>query len=550
MFTHSERISSAKKVIEDLLRARRAFRIYPDGSPITTKAVNDLYTDLRRLLAFQDRISLEIMQDAILFELEEIFHSASQENNISLFLFRDGIREVTFKKGLTRDEVLGFVHVVSSGGAHEAAGDDIVTRMWEHDFKHIRCIIYESEMLTTAGPGESAEGSGPNIKEFPSELFRAHQDALSKKEEDSGVPDVMEFSDKDLISLRKEIDRNSADKTGKLLAVALELFLLAETEDECREIETIMKKALDYALAKGRVDVLAVFFINVKTAYMDTVRAPRFRENLSRIFSFFSSETFLAKVGSLLDGGLRLDEETFGMLIRLLDKRSIPVLITLLGYLDTISARKTIVNMLSVIGKSDVTAITEGLGDGRWYVVRNIVIALRNIGNTLAKRHLLKIVDHKDPRVRREAVKALARISGGEAIDILSKALDDRDQSVRQTALGALTELNILPAKEILLDRIQSRSFLGRDYEEKKDYFRALLTYDDDDVRDLLGKILLKKSSFRKMKNDENRAALASSIGLKGDKAYLPFLYKLDDVKNELLQRAVAEAIRKIEHGH
>jgi HEAT repeat protein len=162
----------------------------------------------------------------------------------------------------------------------------------------------------------------------------------------------------------------------------------------------------------------------------------------------------------------------------------------------------------------------------------------------------LKIVDHKDPRVRREAVKALARISGGEAIDILSKALDDRDQSVRQTALGALTELNILPAKEILLDRIQSRSFLGRDYEEKKDYFRALLTYNDDDVRDLLGKILLKKSSFRKMKNDENRAALASSIGLKGDKAYLPFLYKLDDVKNELLQRAVAEAIRKIEHGH
>jgi HEAT repeat protein len=550
MFTQKERISSARKVIEGLLRARRAIRIYPDGSPVTTKAVDDLYADLRKFLAFQDRISFEILQDVILFELEEIFHSASQENNISLFLFRDGIREVTFKKGLTRNEVLGFVHVVSSGGAHEVTGEDIVTRMWEHDFKHIRCIVYETEILTAAGPDESAGRSGPGIKDFPFELLRAHQDALSMKEEEGGVPDVMEFSDEDLILLRKEIDRNPADKTGKLLAVALELFLLAETEEECGEIEAIMKKALDHALAKGQVEVLADFFMNVKMAYIDTARPPRFRENLSRIFSFFSSERFLAKVGSLLDGGLRLDEETFGKLTRLLDKRSIPVLITLLGYLDTISARKTIVNMLSSIGKSDISAITECLGDGRWYVVRNVVIVLRNIGSTLAKRHLLKIVDHKDPRVRREAVKALAQISGGEAIDVLSQALDDRDQSVRQAALGALTELGILPAKKILLERIQSSSFLGRDYEEKKDYFRALLTYNDDDVSELLGKILLKKSTFRKMKNDENRAALTYSIGVKGDKAYLPFLYKLDDSKNELLQRAAAEAIRKIENGH
>jgi HEAT repeat protein len=490
------------------------------------------------------------MQDVILFELEEIFHSASQENNISLFLFRDGIREVTFKKGLTRNEVLGFVHVVSSGGAHEVTGEDIVTRMWEHDFKHIRCIVYETEILTTAGPGESAGVSGPDTKNFASELFRAHQDALSKKEGGSAVPDIMEFSDKDLILLKKEIDSNPADKTGKLLAVALELFLLAETKEECGEIETITKKALDYALDKGQVDVLADFFINVKMAYMDTARGARFRENLSRIFSFFSSERFLAKVGSLLDEGLRLDDETFGKLTRLLDKSSIPVLITLLGYLDTISARKTIVNMLSFIGKSDVSAITECLGDGRWYVVRNIVIVLRNIGNTLAKRHLLNIVDHKDPRVRRETVKALARISGSDAIDILDKALDDRDQSVRQTSLGAITELGIMPAKKILLKRVQSGSFLSRDYEEKKDYFRALLSFNDDDVHELFGKILLKTSPFRKMKNDENRAALAYSIGVKGDRAYLPFLYKLDDSKNELLQRAAAEAIRKIEHGH
>jgi hypothetical protein len=535
MLTQSDRILSAKKVIESLLRARRAVRIYPDSSPVTIQSVNDLHADLRRLLAFQDRISFEILQDAILFELEEIFHSASQESNLPLFLFRDGIREVTFRKGLKREEVLGFVHVLSVGGKREWTGDDIVTRMWEHDFKHIRCIVYEPEMLSAAGSDGAAGGGGPDGSDFLSELFRAHRDAFSRKEEAGEVPDVIEFSDDDLISLKKEIESNPADKTGKLLAVSLELFLLAETQEECGEIESIMKQALEYALAKGQVDVLADFFINVRMAYVDAVWDPRFKENLSRIFSFFSSDRFLSKVGSLLDGGLRFDEKTFRKLTRLLDKRSIPILIMLLGYLDTISARKTIVNMLSVIGKSDVSAVTEGLGDGRWYVVRNIVIVLRKIGGTLAKRHLLNISGHKYTRVRREAVKAFAQISGGEAIEVLRKALDDRDRSVRQTAVGALSELGISQAKALLSERVQNRRFAGREYEEKKEYFRALLSYNGDDVRELLGKILLKKSFFRKMKNDENRAAIVYSIGVKGDKGYLPFLYKLDDSKNELL---------------
>jgi len=550
MLSQSERISSARKVIESLLRARRAIRLYSDSNPITTKAIDELHADILKLFAFQDRISFEIMQNVILFELEEVFHSASQENNISLFLFQDGIREVTFKNGLTRDEVLGFIHVVTSGGTLEETGDDIVTRMWEHSFNHIRCIVYETEMLSTVGLDESVGESYPDARDFPSELSKAHKDAFSKQEEEDGFPDIIEFSDEDLISLRDEIDSNHADKTGKFLAIALELFLLAETEEDCEEIENIIKKALDCALEKGQLAVLADFFTNVKLAYLYTAPESRFKENLFGILSSFSSERFLAKVGSLLDSGLRLDEETFGKLTYLLDKGSIPILIKLLEYLDTISARKTVVNILSKIGKLDVSAITEGLGDDRWYVVRNIVIVLRKIGDTLANRHLLKIVDHKDPRVRREAVMAFAQISGGEAIEVLSKALDDWDQSVRQAALGALTELGILPVKTLLMERVQRRSFLGRDYEEKKFYFRALLNYNDDDVRELLGEMLFKKRFFRKMKNDEIRAALAYSIGLKGDKGFLPLLHKLENSKNELLQQTAAEAIRKIEHGY
>ena len=549
MLTHSERLSSARKVIENLLRARKAIRIYPDSNPVTGKVIDDLYSELLKLLAIQDRLSFDITRDAIHFELEEIFHSASQENNVPLFLFRDGVREVTFKKGLTRDEVSGFVRVVSGDWEHEGIGDDVVTKIWDQDFRHIRCIVYEPDMFAWEEARGTSDAGASAEKNLTTELLKAHKDALLKKAETEAFTEVIEFSDGELIALRREIEINPVDKTGKLLAIILELFLLAETEEEYREIENIMKKAVERALDGKKIDVLADFFINVKKAYMDAELDPRFKANLSRIFSFFSSEKFLTKVGAMLDGGFRLSDETFSKLILLLDRRSIPVLIMILGYLDTISARKTIVNILGKIGMTDVQAVTRGLSDERWYVVRNIVIALRKIGDKASKQNLLNIMSHKDARVRREVIKSLAEIGGGELIGLLKQALDDPDLSIRQTALNALSHLEEPLARTLLIDLVQNNTFPARDYDEKRDYYQALLKYDGEDVRRLLEKGLRKRSFLGKRKNDESKAAIAYNIGLLGDKDFLGDLYELADSKTEILRQTVAEAIRKIEHG-
>jgi hypothetical protein len=381
------------------------------------------------------------------------------------------------------------------------------------------------------------------------ELQRAHKDALLKKAEQELIPDVIEFSDEELLALRKDIEMNPVDKTGKLLAIILELFLLAETEIEYMEIENIMKKAVERAIEDRNIDVLADFFINVKKAYMDKEVNPGFKASLARIFSFFSSEKFLTDMGAMLDDGLRLSDETFGKLILLLDKRSIPVLITILGYLDTISARKTIVNILGKIGISDVQAVTRGLNDDRWYVVRNIVIALRKIGDRAAKDYLLKQAEHRDGRVRREVIKALAEMGSGESVSLIKQSLDDPDRSVRQAALNALSRFDADAAKTILFDVVRSSAFMNLDYEEKREYYRTLLKYGGEDVRHLLWQMLRKKSMFGRVKNDENKAAIVYNIGVLREKEYLVNLHELANSGTEILRNTVADAIRKIEHG-
>jgi hypothetical protein len=295
--------------------------------------------------------------------------------------------------------------------------------------------------------------------------------------------------------------------------------------------------------------MLADFFLKVKAAYMDVSADTLLKRSLTNVFSFFSSERFLAQVGSLLDNGVRLSRDTLGKLSKLLSGKSVPVLVKLLGYLDTISARKTVVTLLVAIGGRNMPALYEALSDDKWYVVRNIVITLRQIGDRQAKTYLADIINHRDNRVRREAIKALAELTGNDSVDLLGRALGDPDYSVRQFALGALSNIDNGAARQLLMERVNNKKFLALSYAEKKEYYNALLHYNDPDVVQTLGRALARRSLFRRAANDENRAAIVYCIGLHGDRSFLPVLLGINTEGNEFLKKHIEDALRKIDSG-
>jgi|WetSurMetagenome_2_1015567.scaffolds.fasta_scaffold04521_2 hypothetical protein len=545
MLTQTERIFVAEKSIDYLLRARKAVRLYPDRNPMTDKAIDDFYHELLKLLSIQDRVAFEIRQDSIMFEMDEVFKAASADSNIAYFLYRDGIREISFRKGLTRDEALGLVNVLSIDFGREAAVEDLGSGIWEQDFRHIRCIIYDPFLSDRSESTFPVKQDSLKAGDLSAELERIYIDAVSKVDETSTMPDEIQLNDEELLLLRMDTDNNRSDRTGKILAISLDLFLLADAK-EYSSLETDMKQAVEYALANGKLDVLADFFIRVKAVYMDSSQASDFRRSLANIFSFFSSERFLMRLGAMLDEGMRLKNDTFEKFVQLLGGESTPVLVSLLGYLDTISARKTVVNLLAAVGSSNMTALTDALSDSRWYVVRNMVIVIRRIGDRQVKDHLLQMLDHRDGRVRREAICALAELEGNEAADMLRRALDDTDISVRQCAFGALRNLNAETAKRLLVEKVTGRKFGNMGYAEKREYYSALLRYSDDDVVQLLGRMLLRKSFFRRAANDENRAAIAHCAGAQRVRELLPFLISIENTGSEILQNNVGAAISRI----
>jgi hypothetical protein len=536
--------ATAQTIIEGMVRAQKAYRLYPSDHPVSIKSIHDLHTHLVSFLDIAERLVYSVSRTSLRWEDQELYRPDPAEGTILATLSRDGIRELTFRKGIMEDEVREFINILALEARHASRRDDIVTRLWSDDFRHIRCLVYdpclvdEPALTPSSNPGDEALV-----------IARAHRIALAQPSLSEGGADVIDLSDRELLSLKAERAHTAADRTDKLLRVIFEILLLSESDEEFLEIEKIMIEAIDYALERRKVDVLAFFFASVKKSYLDSVSGYFYRASISRVVGYLSSEHFLSTVGRHMDEGMRLDDRTLAAVTGLLDRNAIPVLIDLLGHLETLSARKAIVVMLGSIGKSDVPALTRAINDERWYVVRNVVIALRMIGDRQARYYLIKCLHHLDGRVRRESLKALAEIEGEAAMPMLRDALDDPDASVRLTALGILSHIQVPTAKSTLLRRVLKEEFLMSGYDEKKEYFKALSHYDDEDVLDIFRDLLRKDNALGNVNIDETTAAIAYSLGMRGKADILEILEPLTTSTSPLVREAAIDALRRIRYG-
>jgi HEAT repeat protein len=270
---------------------------------------------------------------------------------------------------------------------------------------------------------------------------------------------------------------------------------------------------------------------------------------LTMILSYINSDRVIKLLGELLDSRTEDDEEIASELFPLMDSTAIPALIKTLGELETIHARKIIINALIILGKKDIVSVAKGLNDKRWFVVRNMIYVLRNIRDKRAVEYLVKKLRHNDIRVRKEVIKALGDLGGAEVVNSLRIYINDSDPAVRGLTAKALAQTGSPFAKRVLIDEISSSSFRNKDYGEKKEFFESIALWKERDVIGFLIKILKKKPFLRRGKINENRACAAYALGLIGHKDTLEILEKFKGLKNNLIRESVTMAIKRIEHG-
>ena len=132
--------------------------------------------------------------------------------------------------------------------------------------------------------------------------------------------------------------------------------------------------------------------------------------------------------------GADVDEDALKMLIDRMGAAAIPPLLDVLADSDSRSVRRKVFDRLVRMGPEVGERAVERLADGRWFVLRNMLALLQRLETLPPSFDPVPLLDHPDPRVRREGLPlALRKGSGRERV--VAIALAEADERIVRMAL-------------------------------------------------------------------------------------------------------------------
>lgn len=546
----SEDTRLARDILQNIIKSKKTLRMYPQNNPVYAKTLEDLYARFGDFFHFKGDLTFKINQHSIFHDSEEVYQNPEKDDNIALFFFKDGLRELTFRQGLLLEELESFMKIIAMDFDREAVDDDIVTLFWEGDFQNIYYVVDDTFLLDADGEGyeERAVTAAKQQVSDIDGLMKAYVEEFI--EEDIKDVSVIPFSDKDLQNLMKELEHDSSNKIDKLTTILFEMFYHAEEMSAILE-DTLkfFRETITFSLKEGNINTVIQIMKRAKEILEDPLSTEGMKKHIRMLLLYPGSDDALGTLGEVLDSNLIIQDEIFTLYIELLDRKAIMPLVKILGEIQTLRGRKKVMDALVFLGRQDIKTLASALNDQRWHVVRNIISILRKIRDKGSVEYLLKAMRTEDTRVKKEVIKALADLGGQEVIRPLKEHLSDPDAGVRIESARALGTIGSIAAKKILLEKISDKMFKEKDIEEKKVFYEILSKWKDEEVFDFLIGTLKKGSFLWWDKNYEEKACAAFCLGLLGNKNALPYLQKYNDSKNQLLREFSQSAIRKLEYG-
>ena len=127
------------QILYNLAKTARSFGFYSRDNKAVSQFLQELYSGFELFLNTHGAIRLLVGADRFQFGEQEVYHDADRENGLPFRLFRDGIRFVQFKPGLTLVEVESLLDIFAKRAStgRDAEEDDVVTMLWKKSFEHV-----------------------------------------------------------------------------------------------------------------------------------------------------------------------------------------------------------------------------------------------------------------------------------------------------------------------------------------------------------------------------------------------------------------------------
>jgi hypothetical protein len=136
--------------------------------------------------------------------------------------------------------------------------------------------------------------------------------------------------------------------------------------------------------------------------------------------------------------------------------------------------RFRLLDVLSRLGPAVARDAEAMLSDPRWYVVRNMLLLLRRVGDSRSLPAVRRCVEHPDLRVRLEAIHTLFAFDRDVPHELLRRALHDPDLRQAEAAMELAGKYGIVEAVEPIVAYLQAWDLFGKRRAVRLKAIRAL----------------------------------------------------------------------------
>ena len=557
----------ARDLISAFIKTVKAFRFYPPDNPTLKGFRDQLLKKFQFFLNKYDSFIFQIGEHDFSFGGKVLYENRDVKTSLAFLLYKDGLRELRFMKGLEEWEVEGLIDVLKRSDNINQLEDDLVTLIWEKDFVHIGNLATDEFLEESPIPiPESVDQFRKNLV-FTPPAHHVEMDVLEEEMEDGqNLEEILSkmiqeppsivtnrsvyfLTPEEVEGLRKEVESESRPTfVFNIIDILFEILALEKDPESFQDAINVLNKVLDALITLGDFqrasDLLKRFYIILKTYELKDWQIEKMRQ----ILMAAGEAPRIERIGKILEKaeGIRL-EDVSGYLM-LLQRNAIQPLIKLLGELKNSKIRRMICDALSEMGKNAIELITPFIDDRRWFLVRNVAYILGRIGKEQSIPYLQKAFNHEDLRVRREAVQALGLIGGTKAVGFLVKALTDPDVRIRSMAAINLGKVGKKAALAPLLEIVQNKEFQKKEPTEIKAFFDSIGMVGSNEAIEILQQLLERKSWFGRGKIDEIRMGAANALAMIGTPEAKAILRSGRDSKDESVRNACLQAMKSPSH--
>jgi len=544
-----------------LARTIKLSRLYQNDNPLVQKSRETVVESLKKLVAQRD-LELRFTATEILRGDEVLVIGGYSESlggdggedpipsaldQLPFIFYRDGVRRIVIRAAIPQEQSEALVEALSAAGGASAAGEDLVTMLWQANLTHVmvesvpleQTIYLSSHEGSGGGGGGGGDGSGDGsggaekksgynyaggeihadlgLGAGPQGLHKDSFDDWEVKEAEIHVPAAFEAMQAKIDIARVSLFRQwEEERTMEWTLTAPELLrriLRLQPDDDTRG-------AVAHAAASWVASALERF------AWLEARAAIELLNELDPEMRLSGEELASSLAG--IDGkelSERLDEGDadehgrFAGCMVALGAYAVPTVCSALGHSQRGKTRAALCTALTYLCTDRPDLLAPYLKDSRWYMVRNIVFVLGQLGGPEIVELLRIASRHSEVRVRRQVVHSLGNVPLGERVPLLIAQLETRDPQLLSAALNLLAREKDPRIAKAILERIMSPDFESRSENNRRALFNALAEVAGDDAVPAL-ELLLHKGGWFTRRTLERTAAARTLARIGTDKAH------------------------------